>query len=241
MMSDLQRGSATADSLHLIDSLRQQLPEHLRCPPSEECRVIALLQCLPVPYGFPGSSRTVEGSMPLTSAPPMTAVLDVPGWCQQTSQSPWPPISSSIVPSKGKYSIHSMPVGWIIQNDATYVRRILERNPDTLTAGNMLHMSQYFREHYQREPLTIASHTMMYTPHAHPGERHPWTITKRMLDRLEGMVKAWQFAHEARRPQPGCQVVTEDDDDKLRQMFLGLFIKLGSLTGACPARGFTHG
>jgi hypothetical protein len=190
--------------------------------------------------GLPESSRISEGSMPSTSAPPMTAVLEVPGWCQQTCHSPWPPVSPSTVPNVGKYQHSTSFVvrdfGWIVQNDAKYVKRILERQADLLT-GNLLQLNYYFREHYQRELPIAPTHTMPYIRperpesvyQVHPGNSHPWTITQFMLDQMKDMVDEWHHAHAARRPPlRGSYSEPEASQENDRQLFLSSVLALGA-------------
>jgi len=224
----------TDENEKIQEFIRRQLPEHLRVTSTDttdgsSTSASSTLPCLA------DSPRILDE--PLT-ARPRILVLDVPGWCQQECDSPWPPISPHTVPNRGQYKDQGT-FGWIILNDAACIKRILERSPATLNSGNMLQMNMYFREHYQRKPPVLPiTYTLPYTPperpesayQIYPGYGSPWTTTKIILDQLTDMVAEWQNAHDARRPLlPGCSqqpaAAASPQVEHQRQMFLAWLVR----------------
>ena len=102
-------------------------------------------------------------------APPLRAVLTVPGWMQQTKVSPWPPVSPDTIATVNKYKDEPTTFSWIVQNDALFVKWVLERTDD-FSGENMRLMNMYFRQHYQRgsspHPKSCPP-TLPYIPTSH--------------------------------------------------------------------------
>ena len=137
MLDDAQHTSMDGREA-LIAFIRMQLPaehggtmeDHRRSPRSTDDDMATALE-------------------PSSMAPPLRAVLDVPGWLQQTEASPWCPVSPYTIATVNKYKEVETTFSWIVQNDVWYVKWILDHT-DNLSDENMLLMNKYFREHYQR-------------------------------------------------------------------------------------------
>lgn len=92
-----------------------------------------------------------------TSAPPLKVYYQMKGWAQQTSFSPWAPISPMTISTGYKFrtSGNRRPpttFQWIIMHDPDYVRWVLGRGP-SLSDPNKLLLNKYCREHY--EPASL--------------------------------------------------------------------------------------
>ena len=115
-------------------------------------------------------------------APPLRAVLTVPGWMQQTKVSPWPPVSPDTIPTVNKYKDEPTTFSWIVQNDALFVKWVLERTDD-FSGENMRLMNMYFRQHYQRgsspHPKSCPP-TLPYIPTSHESAMSQPNVTPPM-------------------------------------------------------------
>ena len=104
-----------------------------------------------------------------STAPPLRAVLPVRGWLQQTQASPWRPVSPNTIATFNKYKNDPTTFSWIVQNDAQFVKWVLDHTDD-LSDDNMKLMHMYFREHYQKavpgKPMS-STPTLPYIPTSH--------------------------------------------------------------------------
>ena len=106
---------------------------------------------------------------PFARAPRLQAVLFVPRWVQQTQVVPLPPVSPDTIATVDKYKDEPTTISWIVQNDARFVKCVLDHTDD-FSGENMQLMNMYFREHYQRgsspHPKSCPL-TLRYIPTSH--------------------------------------------------------------------------
>ena len=139
----------------LVSFRRRQIPQDMQGSPSTATEATGSIQ----------DDVDHRGS----TAPPLRAVLPVRGWLQQTQASPWRPVSPNTIATFNKHKNDSTTFSWIVQNDAQFVKWVLDHTDD-LSDDNMKLMHMYFREHYQKavpgKPMS-STPTLPYIPTSH--------------------------------------------------------------------------